>query len=47
MTKIKREEIFKQSKLSADIWWMQNKSTVLSLQRIELQKKWQEIKKSR
>lgn len=39
-----RKEDLKKGKMIADRWWYDNKSTILSKQVINKQKKWQEIK---
>lgn len=39
-----RKEALKKEKVIADRWWHDNKSTILSQQVINKQKKWQEIK---
>ncbi|GEL79449.1 hypothetical protein [Enterococcus mundtii] len=39
-----RKEALKKGKMIADRWWRDNKSTFLSQQVINKQKKWQEIK---
>lgn len=41
---MKRKEALKKEKVIADRWWYDNKSTFLSQQVINKQKKWQEIK---
>ncbi|WP_430596366.1 hypothetical protein [Enterococcus sp. DIV2163] len=38
-----RKEALKKGKVIADRWWYDNKSTILSQQVINKQKKWQEI----
>ncbi|BBM14184.1 hypothetical protein ABVF54_14585 [Enterococcus mundtii] len=41
---MKRKEALKKGKVIVDRWWYDNKSTFLSQQVINKQKKWQEIK---
>ncbi|WP_429940488.1 hypothetical protein [Enterococcus sp. DIV0240a] len=40
-----RSEAFKIGKICADRWWKHNKPIILSKQRIERRKAWEQIKK--
>lgn len=42
---MEREEALKIGRVIANRWWRHNKPTILSQQRIEKQKAWQQIKK--